>query len=271
MRPSHADLLSRFRSLNVPGDPLLLANVWDAGSAAVAAAGAPALASTSAGVAWAHAVPDGGGLGREQALAAVGRMVTAAGPIPFSADLEGGYGRTSADTAATVVEALRRGAVGVNLEDGPRPAEEWAAHLAAVRDAAEAAGLGVFINARTDVFLSGGASEDELVDEALRRGRLYVEAGADGVFVPGAASASAVGRIVAGLRAPVNVMASPGGPSIAELAGLGVARVSLGSAVAEAAYACAAGATATLLRGELPVEAPGLGYAELNAAFAARA
>ena len=206
------ETFARFRSLHVAGSPLVLANAWDGASAAlVARAGAPAVATTSAGIAWSLGLPDGGGLGRAEALASLARIVRAAGGTPVTADLEGGYGASPSETAAMVAAAMELGVVGVNLEDGRRSPEEFAAHLAAVRDSC---GAELFINARTDVFLAGAAGEEDLVGEALRRGRAYVGAGADGVFAPGAVSAGAIAALVRGLDAPLNVMLSPGGPSL---------------------------------------------------------
>ncbi|GAA2381515.1 isocitrate lyase/PEP mutase family protein [Nonomuraea africana] len=258
-----------FRSLHVPGRPLLLANAWDAASAAiVAAAGAPAVATTSAGVAWSLGSPDGDRLGATAARDLVAR-VTAAVTVPVTADIEGGYAEDAAGVARTVREVLDAGAVGVNLEDADparraplRTIEAQAVRLAAARAAADEAGIPMFLNARIDTYLAGGGDLGETLERALA----YVEAGADGVFVPGLLDLPAIATLTGKVGAPLNVLTGPGAPDVAALAGQGVARVSLGSAVAQAAYGVARRAalelygpgTYTSLDGAIP-------YPELNA------
>jgi 2-methylisocitrate lyase-like PEP mutase family enzyme len=231
-----------FRSLHVPGEPLVLVNAWDAASARiVAAAGARAVATTSAGVAWSLGAPDGDALGREAAVDLV-RRVAAAVPVPVTVDIESGYGDTADEVAATVRAVVAAGAVGVNVEDarhdggGPlREVADQCARLAAVRAAAEQAGVPLYVNARIDTFLRGVGG----VAETVARARAYLAAGADGVFVPGTVDPETVAALVAAIPAPLNVLGGPGAPAVPELARLGVARISLGSSVAEAAYAVA--------------------------------
>ncbi|MFC0508787.1 isocitrate lyase/PEP mutase family protein [Micromonospora costi] len=231
-----------FRSLHVPGTPLVLVNAWDAASARiVAAAGARAVATTSAGVSWSLGAPDGDTLGRDAAVDLV-RRVAASVSQPVSADVESGYGATPAEVAETIRAVIAAGAVGVNVEDAARDAgaplrdvTDQCARIAAARAAADAAGVPLFLNARIDTFLTGAGG----VDETVTRATAYVAAGADGVFVPGAVDPAAVRTLVERVPAPLNVMAGPGAPTVSELAALGVARVSLGSAVAEAAYTVA--------------------------------
>ncbi|MFE9691108.1 isocitrate lyase/phosphoenolpyruvate mutase family protein [Micromonospora sp. NPDC005806] len=231
-----------FRSLHVPGEPLVLVNAWDAASARiVAAAGARAVATTSAGVAWSLGAPDGDALGREAAVDLVRRVVEAV-PLPVTADIESGYGDTADEVGATIAAVLAAGAVGVNIEDARhgggeplRTVEDQCARLAAVRSAADRAGIPLYVNARVDTFLRGAGG----VRETVGRAEAYLAAGADGVFVPGTVDPETVAALVAAIPAPLNVLAGPGGPSVPELAKLGVARVSLGSSVAEAAYAVA--------------------------------
>ncbi|WP_446219278.1 isocitrate lyase/PEP mutase family protein [Micromonospora sp. IBHARD004] len=231
-----------FRSLHVPGEPLVLVNAWDAASARiVAAAGARAVATTSAGVAWSLGAPDGDALGRGPAVDLV-RRVVAAVPLPVTADIESGYGDTVDEVAATVRAVVAAGAVGVNVEDarhdGGAPLREVAdqcARLAAVRGAADHAGVPLYVNARIDTFLRGAGG----VEETLARAHAYLAAGADGVFVPGTVDPETVAALVAAIPAPLNVLVGPGAPAVPELARLGVARISLGSSVAEAAYAVA--------------------------------
>jgi 2-methylisocitrate lyase-like PEP mutase family enzyme len=171
--------------------------------------------------------------------------VVAAVSLPVTADIESGFGATAAEVADTVSRVLRIGAVGVNIEDAhPEPgsgtplraAEEQAERLAAARAAAERAGIPLYLNARTDVYLRGVGAESDRLAETLRRARIYLDAGASGVFVPGVADPELIAELAAGIDAPLNIMVGPGSPSVPELGKLGVARASLGAAVAEAAY-----------------------------------
>jgi 2-methylisocitrate lyase-like PEP mutase family enzyme len=189
-----------FASLHRPGDPLLLPNAWDVASAvAIAAAGAKAIATTSAGVAWSLGVPDGA-----ERLAAVVARIVAGVDVPVSADIEAGYG----NVAATVEAVIRAGAVGINVEDSSAgvlldPAEQanrLAASRAAATDAAD--GAGVWINARTDVFLVGPGN----LGEALERSAAYAAAGADSLFVPGLTDPARIAELAAG-PLPIAVMA----------------------------------------------------------------
>lgn len=222
-----------FRSLHVPGDPLLLVNAWDAATAvAVARAGAKAIATTSAGVSWSLGYADGERVPRDLTLAAAAR-VAAAVDLPVSADLEAGFG----DVAGTVRLALEAGIVGMNLEDAhPEGAgdrlftfDEAAARVAAARRAADAAGVPFVINARTDVYLKNVGDERTRFDRSVERAAAYLAAGADCVFVPGVRDAATIGALAKAIPGPLNVLAVAGTPPLAELARLGVARVSLGS------------------------------------------
>ncbi|XVU24525.1 isocitrate lyase/PEP mutase family protein [Actinoplanes sp. CA-054009] len=218
-----------FRSLHTPGNPLVLVNAWDAATARIAAAaGSPAVATTSAGVAWSLGAPDGDALDRDDAIAAIRRVVTAVS-VPVTADIESGFGATPADVAETVRLVVAAGAVGVNIEDGDRTVEEQSARIAAAR---EAAGDGLFLNARLDAYLRGRGD----LEETVARAAALVEAGADGIFVPGVVEPSTVALLAERIKAPLNILTGPGAPTVGALAKLGVARVSLGSWVAEAAY-----------------------------------
>ncbi|MFD4872009.1 isocitrate lyase/phosphoenolpyruvate mutase family protein [Streptomyces sp. NPDC058420] len=257
-----------FRALHVPGRPLVLPNAWDAASARIVEdTGAAAVATTSAGVAWALGVPDGDLLGRERAVAAVAR-IAASVAVPVSADIESGFAEDPAGVADTVRAVLAAGAVGVNIEDALyggedvlRPVAEQAERIAAAREAADAEGVPLFVNARIDTFLRGAGG----VDATLERAAAFRAAGADGIFVPGAVEPGTVKELADGIDAPLNVLVGPGAPPVAELAALGVARVSAGSSVALAAYAVVRRAARELLDtgtyGELT---GGLGYGELN-------
>ena len=258
-----------FRALHVPGDPLVLPNAWDAMSARVVAeAGAAAVATTSAGLAWALGAADGDRLDRDTALAAVGRMAASVG-VPVSADIESGYAKDPAGVADTVRAVIEAGAVGVNIEDALyepaagalRSVAEQAERIAAAREAADAEGVPLYVNARIDTFLRGGGE----VDRTLERAAAFLAAGADGVFVPGAVDPDTIGLLAAGIDAPLNVLAGPGALPVTELASLGVARVSVGSEVAQAAYAVARGAARELLeKGTYDSLAGGLAYTALN-------
>jgi 2-methylisocitrate lyase-like PEP mutase family enzyme len=263
----HAQL---FASLHRAGDPLLLANAWDVASAvAIAAGGAKAIATTSAGVAWSVGVPDGADLGAERAAVAVRRIAVAVS-VPVSADIEAGYGDSPDAVAATVAAVVAAGAVGVNLEDRRDGASlfepsEQADRLAAARAAAT---IPVWINARTDVFLSGAYSSTSAgVAAALERAAVYKAAGADSLFVPGLVDQAAIAELAAG-PLPIAVMVWPGAPSVAELTAAGAVRISLGSAIAQAAYGVAARAAAELFtKGTYNSVAGGFEYGTMNEAL----
>jgi methylisocitrate lyase len=225
-----------FRALHVRGRPLVLYNIWDAGTArAVAAAGAQALATGSWSVAAAHGWNDGEQVPLEFALANVRRIVASV-ELPLSMDLESGYGANPAEVGSTIAAAIEAGAVGCNLEDSEptsgalRDAAQQVERLASARRAADATGIPFFINARTDVFLVTPREQHDPahVATALERARRFADAGADGFFVPGLVDAELIGRVVDGSPLPVNVMAAPGSPAMERLRELGVARVSHG-------------------------------------------
>ncbi|MFH9569708.1 isocitrate lyase/phosphoenolpyruvate mutase family protein [Streptomyces sp. NPDC017230] len=258
-----------FRSLHVPGAPLVLPNAWDAVSARlVEEAGATAVATTSAGLAWALGVTDGDRLDRGSALAAVARVRSAV-RVPVSVDIEGGYAEHPAGVADTVREVSAAGAVGVNIEDARyddagaplRSVAEQAERLAAAREAADAQGVSLFVNARVDTLLRGAGG----VDATLERAAAYRAAGADGIFVPGAVDPGTVKELAAGVDGPLNVMVGPGAPPVAELAALGVARISVGSGIAQAAHALVRRAARELLdAGTYGALTGGVDYGELN-------
>ncbi|MFI7063706.1 isocitrate lyase/phosphoenolpyruvate mutase family protein [Kribbella sp. NPDC050124] len=229
-----------FRALHEQ-PPLVLPNAWDAGSArAVEAAGARAIATTSAGVSWAAGVEDAGGLNRATAIAAL-RAIVAAVSVPVTADVESGYG----DVEATVTEVLEAGAAGINLEDSDDgvlldPAVQ-AARIAAARRVAIALGADLVINARTDTWLLGDGAG------TIDRAKLYAEAGADVLFVPGVVDPPTIRALVQASPLPLNVMVRPGAPTVAELAELGVCRISVGPAITAGAYGLASAAAHELL------------------------
>uniref|UniRef100_UPI003F49ACD1 isocitrate lyase/PEP mutase family protein n=1 Tax=Nonomuraea bangladeshensis TaxID=404385 RepID=UPI003F49ACD1 len=263
-----------FRALSAES-VLVLPNAWDAASAAViAAAGATAIATTSGGVSWAQGRADGQQLSRSEMAEAARRIVEAVS-VPVTVDVEGGYGPAGADVAATVRAMVEVGAVGINLEDstavgGPLfEVAEQSTRLRAAREAAAAAGLAdLFINARTDVFLFGiGAPEDRMGD-VLARAAAYAEAGADGIFVPGLLDLDLLATLCARSPLPVNAMAMAGGPGVTELAQAGVRRITLGTGLAQAAYATVRRATVELLgTGDLTALNGSLDFSELNLLF----
>jgi 2-methylisocitrate lyase-like PEP mutase family enzyme len=231
---SRCDLL---RSLQRPGDPLLLPNAWDVATArAVVAAGFPVVATTSGGVAATLGYADHEGAPGDEMLAAAARIARGV-EVPVTVDAEAGYGMEPAE----LVAALRSvGAAGCNLEDSDyaagnlRDPDRHAEWLGAVRQAASADGYPLVINARVDVFLgpflagAGPGTQEELVPEALRRANAYLEAGVDCVYPITLWETDALRRFMSEVRGPVNVVRLPQAPSLAELAALGVARVSWG-------------------------------------------
>ncbi|MFF7247560.1 isocitrate lyase/phosphoenolpyruvate mutase family protein [Embleya sp. NPDC008237] len=266
-----------FRALHTGAAPLALANVWDAASARlVADAGASAVATTSAGVAWGLGAADGDRLGRERALELVARVVAAV-DVPVTADIESGFGDDPEGVAETIRGVLAAGAVGINLEDalhaGPVPLRAVAdqgERIAAARAAADAAGIPLFINARVDTYLRGIGDDDaERLRETLDRATAYLAAGADGIFVPGVTDPTTVSGLAEALPAPLNVLAGPGAPTVAEFGKLGVARVSLGSAIAEAAYAVVRRSARELFEtGTYSTLTDSIPYGDLNALLA---
>ncbi|GGR86444.1 carboxyvinyl-carboxyphosphonate phosphorylmutase [Micromonospora fulviviridis] len=243
------------RALHRPGDPLILPNAWDPGSArAVVAAGFPAVATSSAAVAEALGHADGEAAPVAEMFSAVGR-IAAAVPVPVTADLERGYGLRPAEL---VERLLAAGAVGCNIEDSdPRTGrlydvEEQADLLAGIRAAARTAGVDLVLNARVDVHLRAYGPAEGRLAEAVRRGRGYLAAGADSVYPILLADPEQIRGFVTEVDAPVNVMARPGAPAPAELAALGAARISFGSGVYAAARARAAELLATVHAGGDP-------------------
>jgi 2-methylisocitrate lyase-like PEP mutase family enzyme len=225
-----------FHRLHGPGDPLVIFNAWDAGSArAVAAAGARAIGTGSWSVAAAHGFPDGEKLPLELAIANLERIVRAV-DLPVSIDLEAGYGVRPEDVDRSVTCAIRTGAVGINLEDGMTDEtgiygiDDQVARIRAARAAADRLAVPLFINARTDFFLQARpeAHDAGIVLEVKRRAAAYAQAGASGFFVPGIFQPEQIRDVCAATTLPVNVMMMASVPSQAELAQFGVARISYG-------------------------------------------
>lgn len=225
----------RFGDLHHGPAILVLPNAWDVATAKVfESAGFPAIASTSAGVAAALGYPDGERISRDEMLGMVARIARAVA-VPVTADMEAGYG----DPVATAKAVVAAGAIGMNLEDSAANRatlvglEEQCATLREIR----ALGLPLVVNARTDIYLANIGEPSTRLERAIERMNAYRDAGADSLFVPGVLDRETIGALARGVRGPLNILATPGAPSIAELQALGVARVSTGSGPARATLA----------------------------------
>ena len=226
-----ASNFDRFAALHVPGNPIILYNIWDAGSAlAVIEGGASALATGSHPVADANGWPDGQQVPMEFAFANA-RRISGAVDVPLTVDFEGAYSTDPSEGGANVARLKETGAVGCNFEDqviggqGVHPIDLQAARIRAIRDAV---GADFFINARTDLFLKTQTYDDALVEQVIERGKAFADAGASGFFVPRLADASQIERVVAAVPLPLNVIAFPGAPDKKVWADAGVARISHG-------------------------------------------
>jgi len=218
-------------------DLLILPNAWDAASARVTEeAGAKAIATSSAAVAWAHGYADGHHFPVAKLIAVVEEIARAVS-VPITTDAEGGYDDDVARVAENVRALIDAGAVGINLEDGKQPHELHLRKIEASRNAAEKAGVDLFINARTDVILKQLAPGEQAVAETLRRAAAIKAAGASGLFVPGIVAPADIAAVAEGAGLPLNVMARPGLPDAETLKGLGVKRLSAATAVFNAAMA----------------------------------
>lgn len=225
-----------FHALHQKGNPIVLYNIWDAGTAkAVAEAGAKALATGSWSVAAAHGFADGEKLPMS-VLVETAKSIADFVDLPLSVDFEGAYSAEPEGAAANVARLVEAGAVGINFEDrvvageGLYPVESQAARIRAIRAMADGKDIPFFINARTDLFLAESdlAKHAGLVDEAIERGRAYAAAGGNGFFVPGLIDPGLIEKICAASSLPVNVMMRAGAPDVKTLARLGVGRISYG-------------------------------------------
>jgi len=236
MSSKQTDDAALFKSLHKKGDPLVLFNIWDAGSAkAVARSGAKAIATGSAPVAMANGFPDGEQFPLDDALAVAGRILRAT-DLPLTMDLEGGYGADPAIVSDTVSQAMSIGVIGFNFEDqivggdGLYTIEEQIPRVKAARTAADANGVSGFLNARTDIFLKAkpDAHTDQMVDDAIERASAYEQAGADGFFAPGMVNKKQIAKLCESVSLPVNLIVLPHTPGQQEFAELGAARISYG-------------------------------------------
>jgi 2-methylisocitrate lyase-like PEP mutase family enzyme len=233
----------RFRAMHRGPGLLLLPNAWDAISARIiVAAGFPAIATTSGGVAWALGYADGEAAPWDEVVAATARIARAVG-VPVTADIETGYGDTPAELGRSIGDIIGAGAIGVNLEDGVRPNKyqpdsppirslaDAVARIQAAREAASSAGVPIVINARTDLYIKNIGDDESRFDEAVARGRAYLAAGADCVYPISLRDPATIARLVKALGAPVNINVRAGLPNVAELEALGVRRASTATAL----------------------------------------
>ncbi|HUO17144.1 MAG TPA: isocitrate lyase/phosphoenolpyruvate mutase family protein [Verrucomicrobiae bacterium] len=224
------------KQLHSAAQPLVLVNVWDIASARIVEeAGFPAIATSSAGIAFAQGFPDGQKIKPARMFDVVAQIAQAV-RVPVTADVEAGYGSRPEDAARTARQVIEAGAVGMNFEDATgndeHPLFELALQLErirAIRETCNQLRVPLVLNARTDVYLAQVGEPSARYDETIRRLRAFRDAGADCVFVPGLRDAATISRLVVDLACPVNILGGPGSPSISELAALGVKRISLGS------------------------------------------
>lgn len=238
--------ITQFTELHTQASPLILPNVWDASSAALfQRLGAPAVATSSAALAWSLGYADGSTIPRNELLAATARILRVL-TIPLTLDLEDGYSENPKDVAYLVSELANMGVVGINLEDGTKPAQMLAQKIESCRQALGNSPL--FINARTDVYLRELAKGSEARDLTLVRALMYRSAGANGLFVPGLTSVEDTAYIVERTDMPVNLMLLPNMPTIPELAAAGARRFTAGPANFLSAYGHACASTSALLK-----------------------
>jgi 2-methylisocitrate lyase-like PEP mutase family enzyme len=231
---NHSEKAARFAELHVKGAPLLLYNAWDAGSAkSIVEAGAKAIATSSWSVAEAQGYRDGEAIPIDLAEQIIAR-IAATIDVPVTVDFEGGYSEDDGELSENISRLLDLGVSGINFEDrvvkgsGLYDIDRQARRVAVIRKAAEQKGVGLFINARTDLFLGQGGDAAQSVGAALERAKAYAAAGASGFFVPGLRDDALIGRICDGVALPVNVMVMDGVPSADRLTQLGVSRISYG-------------------------------------------
>lgn len=247
------ELAHAFRRMHDRKQVLLLPNCWDAGSARLfVRRGFAAIATTSAGVAWSLGYADGEQAPLAEVLVAIARITRVAG-VPVTADIETGYGEAPADVASTVQRVIAAGAVGINIEDGRpghgplRDAADASARVRAARAAADASGVPIVINARVDHWMHPAADPAARLADAIDRAQAYLAAGADCIYPIGLGDPAMLAALVQAIDAPVNVAAGAGMPDLAELARLGIARVSTATRLATLALAAVDRAVGVML------------------------
>ena len=226
-----------FTSLHVKGSPLILFNIWDAGSArAIEEAGAKAIATGSWSVAAANGFEDGETVPIELVFANLERLVGSVA-LPVTLDFEGGYATNVAELKENISKLIAAGGIGLNFEDrivggdGLHSIDDQSTRIEAIREAAETAGIPLYINARTDVFLQTYPAENDeaQLQQALERANAYANAGASGLFAPGLRNSNLIKKLCDDSPLPVNIMVLPDTPSTNTMAALGVARISYGA------------------------------------------
>lgn len=236
-----AEQAEQFRKLHRGPHLLVLPNAWDVASARILEdLGYPAIATTSAGIAFSLGYPDGQRVSRGQMLEVVARIAHAV-RVPVTADMEAGYGTTAKDMGETAKALIAAGAIGMNLEDVTGEDESLHVNMTlqvekirAIRETASSLGVPLVLNARTDIYLMPIGPAETRFDHTVERLRAYRQAGADCLFAPGLRDGETIRKLVAALDGPLNILLMPGGPSLGELEKMGVARASAGSAVMRA-------------------------------------
>ena len=252
---------------------LVLANAWDVISARIVEEiGFPAVATTSAGIAAVLGYPDGQRVSRDEMLGVVGRIARAV-KVPVTADMEAGYGTTPAQMAETARALIDAGAVGLNLEDMTGDDESSQVEIAlqvekiqAIQEASAAAGVPLVLNARTDIYLMPIGPPETRFERTVERLGAYKKAGADCVFAPALKESETIARLVAAIKAPLNILMMPGGPSLDELERLGVARASIGSGLMRTTLGRARSLAQAMFerRDDEALLAEAVSYAEVN-------
>jgi len=238
---ARAEKAEQFRKMHAGPRILALPNAWDAVSARILEeAGHPAIATSSAAVAFSLGYPDGQRISRNEMLEVVGRIARAV-RVPVTADMESGYGTTVKDMSETAKAVVAAGAIGMNLEDVTGDDEGSHVEISlqkekirAIREASSSLGVPLVLNARTDIYLMPIGEESTRFERTVERLRAYRQAGADCVFAPGVSDRDTIAKLVKAVAAPLNILASTDCPSLAELEKMGVARVSAGSSVMRA-------------------------------------
>ncbi len=244
--PARPQDAARFHALHQ--DFLILPNAWDAASAKLTErAGAKAIATSSAAVAWAHGYADGHDLPIDKLVTTVEEIARVIA-LPITCDAEGGYADDPGQVGENVAALIGAGAVGINLEDGREPHDLHLRKIEAARAAAERAGVNLYINARTDVYLKQLTSAEQALEETIRRGRAFIEAGASGLFAPFAIKPDDIRAIAGAVDLPLNIMAWPGVSDAATLQSLGARRLSAATWMFRAAASAVAEAASAFLR-----------------------
>lgn len=244
---TQTDRVAQFRDLHARGKILVLPNAWDAASARlVQDAGARAVATSSAAVAWSNGYADGEGMSRAVAISATQEVLRVV-DVPVTVDSEAGYSSDPSKVAEHILRLVEIGVAGVNIEDGTEPPDLLAAKIKAIKSALKAKGADIFVNARADVYLHNLVPDARKLDEITRRAKLYAEAGADGIFAAFMTDPAHIRDVVAATDLPVNILATKATPDVAVLKAAGVRRLSIGALTARAAYGHAVRAVKMLL------------------------